>query len=79
MHVGRYFGLDPARRGERERGVFRGLGLSSRICPATWAPISTTSSGWTIPVALIVNCSSPRWTGAVLKLAGRAVARCQYQ
>src|SRR5205085_1986223 len=38
----------------------------------------TTSSGSTVPVALIVTCNSPRWTGAVRKLAGLALARAQY-
>ena len=38
--------------------------------PTTWAPMSTTSSGSTVPVALIVANRSPRVTVAVRKLEG---------
>ena len=36
-----------------------------RIWPVTWAPISTTSSGSTVPEALMLENTSPRPTATV--------------
>src|SRR6516162_1391975 len=57
----------------------RGSWPKERIWPATWAPMSMTSSGSIVPVALIVAKRSPRSTVTVRK-PGPPVSRLrQYQ
>ncbi len=53
----------------------RGSMPKFRIGPTTCAPTSTTSSGSSVPVALMVIDRSPRFTGAVRKLVGVAAPR----
>ena len=54
----------------------RGSAPRAAILPATWAPISTTSSGSTVPVARTVVTSVPRVTRAVRSAAGFSPTPC---
>src|SRR5690349_18135160 len=49
------------------------------ICPATWAPTSISSSGSTVPLAVIVAVMSPRETVAVLYVVSPSPLRRPYQ
>src|SRR5512143_2237071 len=56
---------------------FRSLPKAT-ILPATWAPTSMTSSGTTVPVALIVATRSPRFTATVRQDSACRPSCCRY-
>src|SRR5262245_57242000 len=61
------------------RLLSRGSRPKFLIWPATWAPMSTTSSGSLVPVASVLARRSPRLTGTERNVEGLGDALCQYQ